>query len=163
MNYICKWCMQWVYCRASAAYPCYLWQARKKKANLATLKSFFFRESYIWEPKPAFPFFYHHSLFLYSISPRLASPPSSLLLLSFLSLFVLTFFLYTLTPTLFCSFFCSFFLSSLPLRFPVPRFLSLGEFWITEAFWCQTATILHVNKKDSWRHSGSSTGTFFSS
>lgn len=39
-----------------------------------TLKSLFFRGNYIWEPEPAFPFFYHHSLFSYSILPRLASP-----------------------------------------------------------------------------------------
>lgn len=140
---------------------------KKKKANLATLKSFFFGESYIWEPESAFPFFYHHFLFSYSI----ASPcnPSLLPPIAQFSLcvFVLTF----LSPDFdsdFVLFFplCFFFFSSTPplslsFVFPAPRFLSLGELWIREAFWCQTATILHVNKKDGWKHSGSRTGTFF--
>lgn len=34
-----------------------------------------------------------------------------------------------------------------PLCFLVPHCLSLGEFWIRGVFWCQAATILHVNKK----------------
>lgn len=87
MNCICKCCTQRVYCKGSAAYPCYLWQARRKKMPIWLLrnppssgKAIHLRG---WA---CFSFlFYHHSPFLYSILPCVASPPSSLLLLSFLS------------------------------------------------------------------------------
>ena len=141
--------------------PLLPWQAkRKKKGNLDTLKSFFFRESYIWELEPAVFFFYHHSLLQYITSPCIPS----LLLLSFLSvsLFLPSSSILSLWLCLVLSSAVS--PSSVPLHFPVPRFLSLGGrggFWIREAFSCQAATILHVNEKGGWKHSGSSTGTFF--
>lgn len=107
----------------------------------------------------AFPHFYHHSLFFYIISPRLASPPPlcclvfssclcSYLLPHYFNFDYVLFFLLLPPPP------------PLPLRFPGPHFLSLGEFWIRESFWCQAATILHVNKKDGWKHSESCTETF---
>lgn len=107
-----------------------------------------------------------------SSSGKATSESPSLLFLSFIimlfSYTVYCFALHSLPPRSYCSVFspslCSYRLSlyfnsdfvlfflllffpSLPRRLAVPRFLSLGEFWIREAFWSQTATILHVNKK----------------
>lgn len=156
MKCICKCCMQRVCCEASAANSCYLWQARgKKNANLATLKSFFFGESYIWEPEPAFPVFYHHSLFLYSILLRLAFPQPPL------RLFVLTVFLCTLTLTLFCSFFCCFF-SPPSLVVSLSLVSSLwGSFGSERRFGARLRQYFTLIKRDGWEHSGSCTGTFF--
>lgn len=118
-----------------------------------------------------------------SSSGKATSESPSLLFFSFIiTLFYTVYCLasHSLLPPCYCSVFCLSLCSCLlslyfnsdfvlfflllflsPLPFPVPRFLSLGEFWITEAFWCQAATILHVNKKDGWKRSGSCTGTFF--
>lgn len=160
MNCICKCCMQRVYCKGSAAYSCYLWQEGRKNLPIWLL----------WNPPSLgkatserlsllllsfiiiLPSYTVYCLVLHSLPP-----------LSYCSVFsqsLCSYLLYTLTLTLFCSFFCCVFLPSpsLPLHFPVPHFLSLGEFWIREAFWCQAVTILHVNKKDGWKHSGSCTG-----
>lgn len=160
MNFICKCCMQWVYCRASAAYFCFSWQARRKKMPIWIL----------WNP---------------SSSGKGTSESLSLLSLSFIILFFYTAYrlalhflpppfyclvfsvslcsdlrCYSLTSTLFYSVFLLFFFSLLP-HFSVPRFRSMGEFWIRDAFWCQAATKLHINKKNGWTHNESSMGIFF--
>lgn len=59
-------------------------QEEKKNANLDTLKSVFFRERYFWEPEPAFPFFYHHSLFYtaYRLALHSLPPPFHCLVFS---------------------------------------------------------------------------------
>lgn len=108
-----------------------------KNAKLGTLKCSFFKGNYIWKPESAFLLFFL-VLLLHSSS------------LAYCSVQYLTFFFHTLTL------FSSVYLQSAVLSvlgafthfcFLVPHFLSLGEFWIRAAFWCQAATVLlHVNK-----------------
>lgn len=80
MNFICKCCMQWVYCRASAAYFCFSWQARRKKMPIWIL----------WNP---------------SSSGKGTSESLSLLSLSFIILFFYTAYrlaLHFLPPPFYC-------------------------------------------------------------
>lgn len=94
MKCICKCCMQWDYCRVSAAYPCYLWQARRKKMPIWRL----------WNP---------------SSSGKATSESRSLLSLSFIIiLFSYTVYrlpMHSLPPPSYCSVFslslCSYLLS----------------------------------------------------
>ena len=109
----------------------------------------------------SFSFLIQYSLALQSLPPPSYCPVFSLCLCSYLSFSRLWLRLCSVLSSVFFFFFPSTPSLSLSFVFPAPRFLSLGELWIREAFWCQTATILHVNKKDGWKHSGSRTGTFF--
>lgn len=141
--------------------PCYLWQARSKNCQFKYSEILLLQGAHIWEPEPLSLSFIviAFSVTLYRLALHSLIPPLCFLVFaSWLCSYLLPQY-FNSDYVLFLS--SAVFFPSLPLRFPGPHFLSLGEFWIRESFWCQAATILHVNKKDGWKHSESCTETFF--
>ena len=139
MNSVCEFCMQRVYLQSLSSVPLLPMTSKKEKKC-----QFGYSEILLLQGKLHLRVWACFLLLLSSVS-FLISP----CIPSLLSLFVVTFFLYTST--------CSDISSAVlfPLRFPVPGFcLSGGGFRIREAFWCRAASIPHVNKKDGWKHSG---------
>lgn len=104
MNCICKCCMQRVYCKGSAAYPCYLWQARRKKMPIWLLrnppssgKAIHLRG---WA---CFSFLFIIILPSYTVYCLVLHPLPPPSYCSVFSQSLCSYLLYTLTLTLFCS------------------------------------------------------------